>query len=65
MVSYRRPTHCDQADNSVKQSGHAILYVTPRTGGPIESYLITLRELAVGTLREDVVIADNCSKAPD
>ncbi|KAI9635689.1 uncharacterized protein MKK02DRAFT_36807 [Dioszegia hungarica] len=32
---------------NVKQSGHAILYVTPRTGGPIESYLITLPKLRI------------------
>lgn len=33
------------ADPAVKQSGHAILYVTPRSGGQVEQYLITLREL--------------------
>ena len=29
---------------TVKQSGHAILYVKPKNGGPEESYLLTLRK---------------------
>lgn len=35
-----------RADSAVKQSGHAILYVTPKSGGAVEQYLITLRKLS-------------------
>jgi hypothetical protein len=42
--AFRKLARPGVAEKAVKQSGHAILYVKPKSGGPEESYLITLRE---------------------
>lgn len=42
--------HDHTSDCVVKQSGHAILYVTPKSGGAVESYLVTLRKLQPSSL---------------